>query len=319
VPTVGAIALLLLKRRSVLDMWLLVALAGWLIQLLLNLPLRARFTAGWYSLHMMMLVSHLVVLLALIAESNRLYARLALSTAARNREREAQRMSMDAVAAAISHEVGQPLAAVSLNASAGLNWLARRQPDVEKAKESLQAISESGQRSFDILKSIRAMFAKEPGWATEFSLNDLIRETVSSLDKELAGAKVSLQLSLDEALPPVLGNRVQLQHVIRNLIVNSIESLAATRGRRRSLTIRSLPEDEKVLLQVSDNGIGIAAEDAWRIFEAFHTTKAAGSGIGLSLCRTIVEEHGGRIWASPGERYGATFHVQLPSGRAPAR
>ena len=299
-------------------MWLLVALSGWLIQSLLIMTLQGRFTAGWYCLFVMMLFSHLVVMLALIAESNRLYARLALSTAARNREREARLMSMDAVAAAISHEVGQPLTAVTTNAMAGLNWLTRARPDPEKAIKALRATIDAGHRTTDVIKSIRAMFAKGPGTATEFSLNDLVRETASLLDRELAGEKVSLQLALDEALPPILADRVQMQRVLVNLFTNAIESLAATRGRPRRIAIRSVPLDgQDVLLEVSDTGIGIAPEEMARIFDAFFTTKATGTGLGLSLCRTIVEEHGGRLWASPGEKHGATFHLQLRAAVSP--
>lgn len=316
--TIFAMAMLFRRDRSVLDMWLLVALSGWLFQSVLNLPLYARFTLGWYGLFGMMLASSLIVMLALIAESNRLYARLALSTAAMEREREARLMSMDAVAAAISHQVGQPLAAITLNSSVGLSWLNRSRPNLEKAIEALRAVSDSAQRSFDIIKNIRAIFAKGPNWAIEFSLNDLVRETTALLNRDLAGAKVSLELSLDDGLPPVLANRVQMQQVLINLVTNAIESLVSTRGRPRRLAIRSVSlDDEKVLLEVSDSGIGIAPEDVQHVFEAFHTTKSTGTGIGLSLCRTIVEEHGGRIWASPGDKHGATFHLQLPRSRFP--
>jgi len=314
---VVATVMLFRKRNSVLDMWLLVALSGWLIQSLLNVPIHARFTLGWYCLFVMMLASNFIVMLALITETSWLYSRLAISTAARNRERESRLMSMDAVTAAISHEVGQPLTAVSLNASASLSWLTRDKPDVEKAIISLRAVSDAGQRTFDIIKSIRAMFAKEPGQATEFNLNDLVLETVSLLHRELAANKVSLQLSLDETLPPILADRVQMQRVLVNLITNAIESLRAISDRPRRIEIRSaLFEGKDALLQVSDTGAGIEPDETEHIFDAFFTTKATGTGLGLPLCRTIVEDHGGRLWASQGEPHGAIFHLRLPRSGA---
>ena len=316
---VTATVMLFRTRRSVLDMWLLVALAGWLTETLLVLTLHSRFTAGWYGLFILTLFSHLVVMLALITESNRLYARLALSTAARDRERDARLMSMDAVTAAISHEVGQPLTAVGLNASAAIGWLSGAKPNVKKALTALRAIGDAGQRTFDVIKSIRATFAKEPGRASEFSLNDLVLDTAALLDRELAASKISLQLSLDEALPPILADRVQMQRVLVNLFTNAIESLRAIADRPRRMAIRSaLIDGRDVLLEVSDTGTGIASGDMEHIFDAFFTTKATGTGLGLPLCRNIVEDHGGRLWASKGEPNGANFHLRLPRSGAVA-
>lgn len=310
---VVATTLLYRTRRSVLDMWLLVACSAWMLQSLLIMTLQSRFTAGWYGLYVVSLFAHLVVTLALMAESNRLYVRLALSTSARTREREARLMSIDAVTAAISHEVGQPLAAVSTHAKAGLNWLTRPQPDVDKAIRSLRAIADAGQRTTEVVRSIRGTFGRRPGRTVDFSLNDLARSTASLLRRELAGEKVSLRFELDEALPPILADRVQIQRVLVNLLTNATESLAATRGRPRRITIRTARiDDEDVLLEVSDNGVGIAPEDMGQIFEAFFTTKPTGTGLGLSLCRTIVETHGGHLWATPGATDGVTFHLRLP-------
>ena len=315
----GAAVALFLAQRSLLDMWLLVALAGWLIQSLLNVALSERFTLGWYALQLVILFAHLLLLIALVAESNRLYARLVLTTASRNRERDARLLSMEAVAASITHEVRQPLAAISLNALAGLNWLALDRPNINKAKESMDAVMDSARRSSDIMKSVKEIFTHSPGPALEFDLNELVRESVRLMHHELDNAKVALSISFDEQLASVRGNRVQIQQVLVNLLTNAIESLVAARSRRRRISINTAAqEDQKVLLEISDNGSGIAPDAIPHLFKAFHTTKTSGTGIGLSLSRTIIEEHGGVIWSSQRPKGGATFHVQLPCVRTAA-
>ncbi|QIK95804.1 hypothetical protein G7076_04385 [Sphingomonas sp. HDW15A] len=318
---IAAAGMLLRQQMSVLDLWLLVALSAWLGQSLLNMLLTSRFTFGAYVFLGLTLVSNLVVMLALITESNRLYARLALSTAARRREREARLMSMDAVTAAISHEAGQPLTAASLEASAALSWLTQPQPDVTRAITSLRAIGDANKRTFEVIKSVRAMFAKGAGGVTEFNLNHLVRETAHLLDREITAAKISLALALHKELPLVQADRVQIQRVLVNLITNAIEAFGTTmtgpnkRASRESrvIGIRTKEVDGAcVLVEVGDNGPGLAVDEVERIFDPFVTTKASGTGLGLSLCKTIVEDHGGRLWASNGEKYGAVFHLTLP-------
>lgn len=311
--SLAAIAALFVKRRSVLDLWLLVACAAWLIQGLVNLPLHSRFTVGWYCLYLLMLVSHLIVLVALIAESNRLYARLALSTAERSRERETRMMSMDAVAAAISHEVGQPLTAVALHASASLKWLTRARPDNEKAVRALRDTIEASRRTFDVIKSIRATFSKGSGSVAEIGVNGLVRDTSALLDRELAAHKIVLQLELDERIAPVTANRVQIQRVLVNLLMNAIESVAEMKRSDRKIMIRSaMPDGQTVLIAMSDTGEGISPEKMPYIFDPFFTTKSSGTGLGLSLSRSIVEEHGGKLWATS-DGLGAVLHLQLPA------
>lgn len=306
--------LLLKRNRSVLDTWLLVALSCWIAQSILNSMLVGRFTLGAYSLYGIMMLSSVVVMLALMAESNRLLSKLVVSVAARDRERDARLTSMDAVAAAIAHEIGQPLTAVTLSATAGLKWLKREQPDPDMAIKSLTDTTEAARRTFDVIKSIRASFSKHAGVYGEINLNQLVSETASLLDTELTAHGISLQLKLEEALPPVTANRAQIQRVLINLLINAIDALAATPRRARSIAIRSATEGPDVLIEVSDSGIGIAPDTLAQIFEPFVTTKAKGTGLGLSLSRTIVEDHGGRLWASSGKGRGATFHLKMPVG-----
>ena len=310
-----AVPVMMLFRRckSLLDLWLLVALAAWLIQALLNLPLTARFTLGWYALFAMIFLSSFTIMGALVAESNRLYAKLALSSAGRQREREDRLMSMDVLAGGISHEVGQPLSAMMLNVSAGLNWLDRPQPNVANSIDSLETAAEAGQRTFDVIKSVRTSAGEMPGRSIEFDLNDLVHETVSIMDRTLASSKVSIELELDPALPQVRGDPVQIKRVLVNLVTNAIEAFGNTRRRARSITVRSNQlNGQDVLLNVADSGAGIARDHYDLIFEPFFTTKASSAGLGLSLCRTVVAYHSGRLWASPNPGGGTTFHLQLP-------
>lgn len=312
-----AMVLLFRQNRSVLDLWLLVVLSGWLAHCVLNFLIQHRFTVGFYSLYVVLLVSSLVLMVALIAESGRLYTRLARALAATQQELDNRLMSMDALGAMIAHEVGQPLAAVSLNTAAGIDSLTRKPPDLDRALRLFQASQEAGRLAFDVIKSIRSSFPKGSKPVDHFSLNNLVRETVVLLDRDLTVHKVSIDLALDETLPPVQANRTQIQRVIFNLVINAVDSLSGTRGRVRRISIRSEPADGgAVLLQVSDTGGGISPEAMTQLFEPFFTTKAQGMGLGLPLSRSIVESHGGRLWATTDDDRGATFHLQLPAGAA---
>lgn len=310
--TITAMILLSKRQKSVLDIWLMVALSGWIFQSILNLTLQSRYTLGWYGLSAMTLAASVIVMLALIGEANRLYARSALHVAQREREHDSRLMSMEAVAAAMAHEIGQPVAAARLSAAAAIELLDRKKPQPDEAIRSLRMIVNDCGRTFDVMKSMREMFAKNGERLSEFSFNDLVLETCSLLERALAARKVSLQLDLEHEVPLFLGNRTQLQRVLINLLTNAIDSVGATRRRDRKIQIRMLPSEDHIQIEISDSGLGLKPDDIARIFEPFFTTKSKGTGLGLSLSRTIIEEHGGRLWVSPGEKHGAVFHLRLP-------
>lgn len=215
--------------------------------------------------------------------------------------------------ASIAHEVNQPLAAIVANGDACLRWLDRIPADLGKARESVESIISDGNRASDVVGRIRALSKGSMPQKAPLNVNDLIDEVILLVRREVMSGGVSVQLALAPALPPVLGDRVQLQQVIINLVINGIQAMAPIVDRPRDMTIESrcLGDAEQVLIAVRDSGIGIDTDTANRLFDAFFTTKSGGLGMGLSICRSIVEAHGGRVWASTNDGPGATFQFTL--------
>jgi PAS domain S-box-containing protein len=215
--------------------------------------------------------------------------------------------------ASIAHEVNQPLAAVIANAEACLRWLDRETPDLAAARRSVEwAISDAG-RASDVVRGVRALANKANIERVPLDINDIIREVLGLVQRELLSHSITLQTELAPAPHVILGDRVQLQQVIINLVMNGIEAMEPVLDRPRELVIRSRPDDaQRMLVSVTDCGIGISRGDEDRLFKAFFTTKSGGMGMGLSICRSIVETHGGRLSASRNEGPGATFQFVLP-------
>jgi PAS domain S-box-containing protein len=214
------------------------------------------------------------------------------------------------LAAAIAHDVNQPLSGIVSNGSACLRWLARDTPDIEEVREAVGDMVRDGKRAGEIITRLRSLYKKAPPQRTLVDVNDTIGEMIVMLRGEANLCGVSMRTDLATDLPRVTADRVQLQQVLMNLMLNAIEAMKETGG---VLTVKS-QGDEKgpVLISVSDTGVGIPAEKADQIFHAFFTTKAQGSGMGLAISRSIVEAHGGRLWATPNDGRGATFHFTLP-------
>lgn len=216
-------------------------------------------------------------------------------------------------AATIAHEVNQPLAAIVMNADASLRWLAADPPNLERAREALNRITRDSQRAHDVIKRTRAMVRRgEPDYA-EVDLNEAIEEMLLVTRREQQRARVTIEKDLRAGLPAVRGNRTELQQVVLNLVLNGIEAMRGIVGRERVLRVQTtLDESGKVLASVQDSGVGLDAATADRLFEHFFTTKIDGTGLGLAISRSIIEAHGGRLWASPGARHGALFQFTLP-------
>jgi PAS domain S-box-containing protein len=221
--------------------------------------------------------------------------------------------TMGELTASVAHEVNQPIAAAVTNAKTCLRWLTRDQPDLEEARAAAMRIVNDGTRAAEIIKRIRLLFKKETPERELVDVNEVIQEMVVLLRGEIMRYSIFLKTELDTNTPRVMADRVQLQQVLMNLMLNGVDAMKDANG-TRELTIKSQRgENDQVLLSVSDTGVGLPPEQADRIFTAFFTTKAHGTGMGLSISRSIVESHGGRLWAATNSPHGASFWFSLPA------
>jgi C4-dicarboxylate-specific signal transduction histidine kinase len=221
--------------------------------------------------------------------------------------------SLGELTASIAHEVNQPLGAVVANAEACLGWLDRESPDLNEAHAAIERIVRDGHRAGEVIRRVRALIKRTDTQMVPLDVNEIVSEAMNIVEHELLRHRVSQRMELSSDLPVVLGDRIQLQQVLLNLIINGIEAMQPITDRRRELVIRSeRDETQQVHVTVMDCGIGLSAESAHRIFDAFITTKSSGMGMGLSICRSIIQAHGGRIWASTNEPFGAAVQFTLP-------
>ena len=316
---VVALIVLWVRRRSVLDLFLMVVLCAYLIEIPPHYyPAPARFSTGWYAVRITGFISSSIVLVVLLYEISALYGGLLDAVLGRRREREARLMTGNTVAASIAHEVRQPLTAMVTTADAGLRFLDRAAPNLDRAKEAFRRIVADGHRAGEVVGSIRDNFKGTSRDRTALDANQLVQEALLLGNDDLQKHHILVQAETASAVPEVSGHRIQLQQVLLNLIMNAVDAMAGVDG-PRILSVKTACDDaNRVIISVADTGVGVSAQDAERIFAPLHTTKSYGMGMGLSICRAIIEAHEGRLWFSPNTPRGAIFHVALQADRSTA-
>ena len=306
---IAALIVLWLRRHSVLDLWLMVVMWTFAVDPFLSYyPVPSRFSAGWYAVRIFGLFSSSVVLLVLLYEITALYAQALGAVRAQRREREARLMTGDAVAATIAHEVKQPLSGMITSADAGLRFLDRSPPDLDEVGEALRQIVADGHRAGGVIGSIQTIFKREGRKRASLDLNSLIGETLALVREDLQKRRISVEAELDEHLPHVTGDRIQLQQVLMNLITNAIDAMADVVGSRVLAVQTGMHVDGEVRVSVADTGTGIVTHDSNSIFNPLFTTKSDGMGMGLAICRSIIEAHDGRLWVVPNTPRGSIFY-----------
>ncbi len=309
----AALAVLLLRRRTILDLWLIVTLFAWWPMFLVPIYFTvARFSIGWYVAHCLAVLASSALLAVLISEVIVLYARLASSIGLLRRERAERLVSVEAATSAMAHEVRQPLSGIANMGSAGLNWLKRTPANIERAGECLTAMIDASHRAEEIISGIGGLFRRAPNERTMVQLNDVCRE-VMRLAQHANG--ISVRVRCNEDLPLIRADLTQLQQVILNLVRNAIDAVnCRPPGERRVRLWTSFAGKSGVSLCVRDFGPGVSDDDRERIFEPFYTTKANGMGLGLAICRKIIEEHGGTLRLVETNSHGSMFEIVLPVG-----
>jgi signal transduction histidine kinase len=312
--TAAALAELFIRRRTVLDYWLMLICVALIQEQSLFFLARDRWTLGYYAGRIIWLITSLVVLILLLREITILYAFCARSYGLLERERNNKLLNAQAITAAIAHEVRQPLTAIIASGGAALEYLRKTPPEIEKARSAVNKIVKEGHRTGDVFDGIHALFRRGDQKRQPIDLNEIVISVLDSLRVELMDHGVATLRELGD-LPLVEGRRNQLQQVVFNLVHNAFEAMQIAANGKRVLRVTTERRgNAAVAIVVEDSGPGINPSQLDSIFNAFVTTKSNGMGLGLAICRQIVEYHGGELFASSCSPVGAKFQVVLPIG-----
>jgi C4-dicarboxylate-specific signal transduction histidine kinase len=310
-----ALVLLFVRRRTILDVWLIVTVFVSLPDLSLSFfyPV-VRYSVGWYMARTYALIASCTVLSVLLVETTMLYARLASATILQRRERAHRLMSVDAATAAIAHEINQPLAAISFNCSTGLELLKSTPLDLDEVRACLKDSIDDADRANEIVAGIRGLFKPTAQRKTMIEMNSIVQQVLKMVENDLQVHGVSVSTEYQEDLPLIMADRIQLQQVILNLVKNAIEAMAAGRTAIKTLRLVTTQDGNSVVsLSIQDSGPGIDPEIGAKIFDPFYTKKSSGMGLGLTISRTIIMDHGGDLRLTKTGSNGCTFEITLPS------
>jgi signal transduction histidine kinase len=315
-----ALALLWSRRRSVLDYWLMLVMLSLILNYVIAAFLaRQRYSLGFYASRGFTLVTSMLVLGLLLREMTNLYTRLARSNMMLERERDNKLINVEAIMAAIAHEVRQPLTAIAANSRAAQRFLKRSPPDHDEVKAALDRIASDSYRTNEVFTGIRALFRRGDHEQQLVDINEIILSVIQLMRGEFEARGIEIRSELTSELPVIDGHRSQLQEVILNLIRNAIEAMDTMVDRNRVLHVTTkLRDRDAITVEVQDSGPGIDPNQIDGIFTAFTTTKSQGTGLGLAICRMIIEHHGGHLTASSDGRTGASFQFVLPTNRTEA-
>jgi len=314
--SLGALALLWARRRSVLDRWLMVTMSAFFAEAAtITLVAASRYTVAFYATRVFALVVSSAVLAALAWETARLYVRLTAAVRALQRERSSKLMNLEVVVASVAHEIKQPLTVIATRAGIVLRLLGRPQVDLDNVRRNVAEMERASFGVSEVFESIRALFRNPAQEKQSLDLNELALTALQTLSGELNDRGISISTELAPELPPVLGHKGQLQEVLLNIIQNAIDAMDGVADRPHSLRVTTGSRARgHVTLSIEDSGVGIARERLANLFDAFVTTKTRGTGLGLGICRMIVDRHEGQLSASSEVGKGTRFEITLPIG-----